>query len=109
MRLVSPRRPVFAAFFLGCKQGLIRFSEIARGENDRVKVYTKELVRDALACDAAQVLCVRSDPCGDHRPTPYDIDDARRVNRALEMLMIPLLDYLIVGQAASSLRQRGVL
>jgi DNA repair protein RadC len=92
IRLVSQRQPVFAAFFLDRKQRLIRFSEIARGENDRVAVHPKEVVRDALTCGAEQLLGVRSDPIGDHEPTACDFEDARRVKRAMDLLAIPLLD-----------------
>ena len=41
IRPVSQRLLVFAAFFLDRKQRLIRFSEIACGENDRVAVHRR--------------------------------------------------------------------
>ena len=103
MRLVSQPQPVFAAFFLDRKQRLIRFSELAHGSDDRVVVYPKEVVRDALACRAEQILCVRSDPRGDHEPTVYDFEDARRVKHALDLLVIPLVDYIIAGRSVTSL------
>ena len=109
IRLVSQRQPVFAAFFMDRKQRLIRFAELARGENDRVVVHPKEIVRDALGCGAEQILCVRSDPIGDHQPTAYDVEDARRVKRALDLLGIPLVDYVIVGESVTSLLQRRVI
>ena len=109
MRLVSQPRPVFAAFFMDRKQRLIRFTELAHGSDDRVRVHTKELVRDALACRAEQILCARSDPHGDHEPTAHDFDDARRVKHALDLLAIPLVDYVIAGQSVTSLLQRGVI
>jgi len=109
MRLVSQPRPVFAAFFMDRKQRLIRFTELLHGSNDRVHVYTKELVRDAIACRAEQILCVRSDPRGDHEPTIYDVEDARRVKHALDVLGILLVDYVIAGQSVTSLLQRGVI
>ena len=109
MRLVSQSRPVFAAFFLDRKQRLIRFTELAHGTNDRVLVYTKELVRDAIACRAEQILCVRGDLHGDHEPTVYDVRDAQRVKLALDLLGIPLIDYVIVGQSVTSLLQRRVI
>ena len=109
MRLVSQPRPVFAAFFLDRKQRLIRFTELLHGSDDRVRVHTKELVRDAIACNAEQILCVRSDPRGDHEPTTYDFDDARRVKHALDLLAIPLVDYVIAGESVTSLLQRGLI
>jgi DNA repair protein RadC len=109
IRLVTQRQPVFAAFFLDRKQRLIRFTELARGETDRVRVYPREVIREALACGAEQIFCVRSDPIGDHQPTSHDIEDARRVKRALDLLLIPLLDYVIVGEGVTSLLQRRVI
>jgi DNA repair protein RadC len=53
--------------------------------------------------------CVRSDAIGDHAATAYDAEDARRVKRALDLLGIPRLDYVIVGEGVTSLRQRGVI
>jgi DNA repair protein RadC len=100
---------VFAALYLDRKQRLIQFVELARGENDRVVVHPKEVVRDALSWHAEQVLCVRSDPLGDHQPTTHDVEDARRVKRALDLLGIPLMDYVIVGQAITSLVHRRAI
>jgi hypothetical protein len=37
------------------------------------------------------------------------IEDARRVKRALDLLLIPLLAYVIVGEGVTSLLQRRVI
>jgi DNA repair protein RadC len=66
-------------------------------------------LRDALARGAKQLLCARSDPIGDHQSMVYDLENARRVKRALDLLMIPLLDYVIVGESITSLLQRGIV
>jgi DNA repair protein RadC len=109
MRLVRQPQPVFAVFYLDRKQRLLRFVEMARGMGDRVEVHPKEVVRDALRCQAEQVLCVRSDPLGDHQPTVHDVQDARGVKRALDLLEMPLLDYVIVGESITSLVHRRVI
>jgi DNA repair protein RadC len=109
IRLVSQPRPVFAVFFLDRNQRLIHFAELFHGEENEVKVYPKEVVRETLAWNAERLLCVRSDPAGDHQPTSNDLVAAGRVKRALDLLNIPLLDYVIVGQSLRSLRLRGVI
>lgn len=109
MRLVSRPLPIFAAFFLDRKQRLIRFAELAHGADDRVKIHPKEVVRDVLACGAEQILCVRSDPRGDHQPTLHDVEDARRLKHALWLIEVPLVDYIIVGESVTSLVQRRVI
>jgi DNA repair protein RadC len=108
-RLVRQPQPVFAVFYLDRKQRLLRFVEMARGMGDRVEVHPKEVVRDALWWHAEQVLCVRSDPLGDHQPTVHDVQDARRVKHALDLLEIPLLDYVIAGELITSLVHRRVI
>jgi len=42
-------------------------------------------------------------------PTSHDIEDAHRVKRALDLIAMPLLDYVIAGQSVTSLLQRGVI
>jgi DNA repair protein RadC len=109
LRLVSQPRPALAVFFLDRHQRLIRFAEIFHGQNATVPVHPREVVREAIACNAEQILCVRSDPQGNHQPTPADVEDARRVMRAMNLLQIPVLDYVIVGTSVTSLRARGAL
>ena len=109
IRLVSQPMPVFAAFFLDRKQRLIRFAELTHGSGDEVHVYPKEVVRDTLECGAEQVLCVRSDPRGDHQPTSKDCQDARRVKHALSLIEVPLVDYVIAGESVTSLVHRRVI
>jgi DNA repair protein RadC len=109
MRLVSRPLPIFAVFFLDRKQRLIRFAELAHGSPDHVKIHPKEVVRDVLECGAEQILCVRSDPRGDHQPTPQDAEDARRLKHALWLIEVPQVDYIIVGESVTSLVQRRVI
>jgi len=59
-----------------------------------------------MACDAEAVLCVRSDPVGNAEPTRFDLADARRVVRAMTLIDVPVLDYLILGSTITSLAQR---
>lgn len=109
LRFVSQPRPVFAVFFLDRHQQLIRFAELFHGQNATVTVHPREVVRETIACNAEQILCVRSDTQGDHQPTTADVEDARRVTRAMNLLQVPVLDYVIVGKSVTSLRARGVL
>lgn len=39
----------------------------------------------------------------------YDVEDARRVKHALNLLDTPLVDYVIVGEVITSLVQRRVI
>ena len=81
----------------------------------QVRVYTKDLVRDAIACRAepSRSSACAETPNGDHEPTVYDVQDAQRVKLALDLLAIPQIDYVIwharlrSPRAHSSLRIRS--
>jgi DNA repair protein RadC len=107
--LVSQPHPVFAVFFMDHKQRLIRFSQVFRGSGRQINVPTREVLREALDNQAELVMCVRSDSLGDRTPRLEDIHDAQRLNRALNLLNIELMDYLIVGESITSLRERHVI
>ena len=91
------------------KQRLIRFSQLFRGSGRQIDVSTREVLREALDNQTELVMCVRSDPLGDQTPRLEDIHDAQRLNRALNFLNIELMDYLIVGESITSLRERHVI
>jgi DNA repair protein RadC len=109
LRLVSQPRPVFAVFFLDRHRRLIRFAEIFHGQDSEISMHPREVVREALGCNAEQLLCVRSDPQGDHQPTLTDVENARRLMRAMSLLQLPILDYVVVGKSVTSLRASGHL
>jgi DNA repair protein RadC len=109
LRLVAQPPAVFAVFFLDRNQRLIHFDELFRGTTDRVDIYIREIVHETLACNAEQILCVRSDPTGNSEPTQRDIADARRLREMLDEIDLPLIDYVIVGETVTSLRQRRVI
>jgi DNA repair protein RadC len=109
LRLVAQPRTVFAAFFLDRAQRLIRFEELFHGTTDHVVIHIREVVREAFLCNAEQLLCVRSDPTGNSEPARLDVEDARRLRRMLDTIDLPLIDYVIVGQTVTSLRQRGAI
>ena len=108
VRLVSQPRAVFAVFYLDRKQRLIRFEELFHGGIDDVHTHVREIIRDALKWQAERLLCVRSDPTGNAQPTEWDIKDARELHRALDLIDLPLLDYIIAGESVTSLRQLRV-
>jgi len=83
---------------------------ITTGEWIEVRApYDGELLGRVPACGAEQVLCVRSDPRGDHEPTRRDAENARRVKRALSLIEVPLVDYIIAGESVTSLVYRRVI
>jgi DNA repair protein RadC len=55
---------------------------------------------------AAAIIVVHNHPSGDPKPSPEDQEVTRRLLRAGQLLGIPLLDHLVVGNSSwASLRE----
>lgn len=101
---------VFSALFLDTQHRVIRFEALFRGTIDAASVYPREVVKQALACNAAAVILVHNHPSGD--PTPSDADRriTQRLKEALGLVEIRLIDHIVVGsEGCESLAERGYL
>lgn len=101
---------VFCCIYLDNRHRVLGFEELFRGTIDGTSVYPREVVKDALARNAAAVILAHNHPSGVAEPSQADERITRRLKSALELVDIRLLDHLIVGGAATtSLASRGLL
>ena len=101
---------LFCCLFLDNRHRVLRFVELFRGTIDGTSVYPREVVKEALAENAAAVILAHNHPSGVAEPSQADERITRRLKAALELVDIRLLDHLIVGDGAStSLASRGLL
>lgn len=101
---------VFACLFLDNQHRLIHFEELFRGTIDGASVYPREIVKQALAHNAAAVILAHNHPSGVAEPSQADIQITRRIRSALQLVDIRVLDHIIVGDAeTTSLAQQGQL
>ena len=101
---------LFCCLFLDNRHRVIRFDEMFRGTIDGTSVYPREVVKEALAVNAAAVILAHNHPSGVAEPSQADERITRRLKSALELVDIRLLDHLIVGNGeATSLAARGML
>lgn len=63
---------VFAILFLDSQHRVIKFEELFRGTLDAASVYPREVVKAALACNAAAVILVHNHPSGLPEPSRSD-------------------------------------
>ena len=96
--------------FLNHKNYLIQDEVHQEGTIDHATIYTREVVKRALALGASNLILVHNHPTGDPTPSQADILITRKIKAAIEVLDIHLLDHLIIGRGRYvSLRARGVL
>ena len=101
---------LFCCLFLDNRHRVLGFDELFRGTIDGTSVYPREVVKEALAVNAAAVILAHNHPSGVAEPSQADERITKRLKSALELVDIRLLDHLIIGDGrATSLASRGLI
>ncbi len=101
---------LFCCLYLDNRHRVLRFDELFRGTIDGTSVYPREVVKEALAVNAAAVILAHNHPSGVAEPSQADERITKRLKSALDLVDIRLLDHLIIGDgAATSLARRGLI
>jgi len=99
---------VFVALLLNGKNAIQGVAEISRGTLTWAVVHPREVFGPAIREGAGAVIVAHNHPSGDPIPSAQDIELTKRLQAAGEILGIPLLDHLVIGQGGkfTSLRER---
>ena len=109
-RLQHLGHELFCCLYLDNRHRVLRFDEMFRGTIDGTSVYPREVVKEALAVNAGAVILAHNHPSGVAEPSQADERITRRLNSALELVDIRLLDHLVIGAGqATSMASRGLL
>jgi DNA repair protein RadC len=100
---------VFACLFLDTRHRVIAFEELFRGTIDGASVHPREVVRRALAHNAAAVILAHNHPSGVAEPSRSDEAITRRLCEALGLVDVRVLDHVVVGDDLVSFAERGLL
>ncbi|HWX12030.1 MAG TPA: DNA repair protein RadC [Trinickia sp.] len=102
VRLLIGTRPheVFLCLFLDARHRLIDSEESSRGSLTRMAVYPREIVRRALAANAAALVVAHNHPSGAAKPSASDRQLTRVLRDALALIDVRLVDHLVVGRNA---------
>ncbi len=109
-RLRARPHEVFAALFLDNRHRALAFEELFTGTIDGAEVHPREVVRRALAHNAAALIVAHNHPSGNREPSAADRAVTARLKQALALVDIRLLDHFVIGDGAPvSLAERGWL
>lgn len=97
MLLQDEPAEVFAILCLTTTNRAIAYHEVSRGTLDSTQVHPRELFKAALLSNCAAIVLAHNHPSGDSAPSKDDCDLTRRLVAAGELLGIPVLDHIIVG------------
>jgi DNA repair protein RadC len=101
---------VFSCLFLDNRHRVICFEELFRGTIDGASVYPREVVKRALAHNAAALILAHNHPSGIPEPSQADRQITDHLKRSLALVDIRVLDHIIVGEGEPvSLAERGWL
>ena len=101
---------IFCCLFLDNRHRVLCFETLFRGTIDGTSVYPREVVKEALAVNAAAIILAHNHPSGVAEPSQADERITKRLKSALELVDIRLLDHLIIGDGSStSMASRGIL
>ncbi|MGN5291227.1 RadC family protein [Aeromonas sp. 11P] len=108
--LQSREHEVFAILFLDNQHRILAYEELFRGTLSSAFVYPREVVKRALALNAAALMLVHNHPSGHPEPSRADIEITQRLQSALSLVDIRTLDHLVVASnGVVSLKQRGYM
>jgi DNA repair protein RadC len=108
-RLRDRQHEVFACLMLDNRNRVIAFRELFRGTIDGASVYPREVVKQALADNAAAVILAHNHPSGVCEPSQADIRITERLQKALALVDIRVLDHVIIGDGITCLSEQGLL
>ena len=107
-RLRGHPHEVFAALFLDSRHHALAFEELFSGTIDGAEVHPREVVRRALAHNAAAVIVGHNHPSGSAEPSAADRAVTARLKQSLALVDVRLLDHFVVGDGAPvSMASRG--
>lgn len=112
LRLKLGDRPheVFAVVFLDSQHRVLAIEELFRGTLSQTSVYPREVVKEALARNAAAVVLVHNHPSGSAEPSRADEFLTNTLRQALALVDVRVLDHLVVTRTSVlSFAERGLL
>jgi DNA repair protein RadC len=110
LSLAALPHEAFVVLFLDSQHRLLAADELFRGTLAQTSVYPREVVKAALARNAAAVIFAHNHPSGVAEPSRADELLTQALKQALALVDIRTLDHFVVaGHRVVSFAERGLL
>jgi DNA repair protein RadC len=100
---------VFGMLHLDGRHRLLAVENLFRGTISSSSVHPREVVKSALAHNAASVVLFHNHPSGLTEPSAADELITRRLKEALALIDVRVLDHLIIAESIYSFAEHGLL
>jgi len=108
--LAHQAHEVFTVLYLDVQNRLLGCEELFRGSLMQTSVYPREVVKAALARNAAALMFAHNHPSGCAEPSPADRHLTQTLQRALALIDVKVLDHFVVtGSTVYSFSEHGLL
>lgn len=109
-RLKDEVQESFRILHMDSANALIRERVITKGLLNMSLVHPREVFRDAISESAKSIMLLHNHPSGNPSPSSMDIKITKQLQKAGELLEIPVLDHIIIaGDSFTSLQSLGHL
>jgi len=109
-KLAELPHEVFVTLLLDAQHRLIQYVELFRGTLTQTSVYPREVVKAALAHNAAALILAHNHPSGVAEPSRADELLTQSLKQALALIDVRVLDHFIVaGPETLSFAERSLL
>ena len=89
---------------------MIREIVLSDGSENAAFVSTREIFRKAISCGAARIILIHNHPSGLPEPSREDLTLTRMIKEAGEMMGVPLIDHIIIGDRCfTSLKEKSII
>ncbi|GAB1394912.1 RadC family protein [Rhodocyclaceae bacterium] len=110
LRMAELEHEVFTVIWLNAQNHLIAAEEMFRGSLTQTSVFPREIVKAALAANAAAAIFCHNHPSGECRPSQSDKALTQTLKAALALVDVRVVDHFIVGGTKTfSFTERGLL
>lgn len=110
LRLHGLAHEVFVGVFLDARHRVLGVEDLFRGTLMQTSVYPREVVKRALAHNAAAIIFAHNHPSGVAEPSRADELLTANLKRALALVDVKVLDHFVVGADSTlSFAERGLL
>jgi len=95
---LGQKKEYFFAILLDAKNNVMRVAEVHVGTLTMSPVGGREVFREAIRDGASAIIVAHNHPSGDPTPSPEDRVVTEKLRQIGELLDIPLLDHLVIGE-----------
>ncbi|WGE31407.1 DNA repair protein RadC [Actinobacillus genomosp. 2] len=96
--LESEEREVFMVMFLDNQNRLIKKEKMFYGTINQATIHPREIIKEALKCNAAAIIVAHNHPSGNCTPSESDRALTRKIEMACDLVEIRFVDHIVVGK-----------